>query len=547
MKKINLPIKSLLACTLLVLTMSSCKLLGIGGKKDTVSGSTGAEYATEKDLLGYRPYNEQELPSPPGMVFVQGGRTVLGSFEQDLYGSRDNVERTVTVNSFFMDETERTNGDWKEYVHHQFYPQRVDLPSNIEVLDPDDDENKDNTGGTANPGPNPALLYNVRTQSINGQTKAEIEPNDVVWESQFAFNDVYAKNYYSNPGFNKYPVVGVTWRQVEDFCKWRTDFVNLQLIMEMDPEDLPEDFRNEFFAQTDGGDYVLARGGQFLASEKPNNTAATSAQGGVPDDQFISMNTFFAWQLAVIDHLNQPANETKFIERGIYLPDFRLPNEAEWEYAAKATIGTVYLDENEEYGRIYPWDGRSTRNPYGKNRGTQLANFKRGRGDYAGIAGGVNNDGSVLPEEVGGREANDFNLFNMAGNVSEWVYDTYRPLAFSEMEDMNPVRKSLGEDDQSDPQTNYDWDKNQADPTKKGQIRKPQQAATYRSLVNDRAKVYKGGSWKDVAYWMAPGTRRFMDMDEASSTIGFRCAMISIGTQQLDQSNGIFGGLFGGK
>lgn len=541
MKKPSLPIKTLMACGLMMVTVTSCKLLGIGGGGNTDS-KTGAEYATESDLLGYRPYNEQELPSPPGMVFVQGGRTVLGSFEQDLYGSRDNVERTVTVNSFFMDETEVTNANWKSYVHHQFNPMDLALPGNIAVLDPNEEENKEQGTGLSNPGPNQNLIFRARDRSINGQTKAEIEPNDAVWESQFALNDVYAKNYYSNPGFNNYPVVGVTWRQVEDYCKWRTDFVNLQLILEMNPEELPEDFREEFFAVTDGGEYVLAEGGVAFQNENPNNTAAFSANGGVPDEQFISIETFFRWQLAVVDYINIDENETKFIERGIYLPDFRLPNEAEWEYAAKATIGTVYLDENEEYGRIYPWDGRGTRNPYGKQRGTQLANFKRGRGDYAGIAGGVNNDGSVMPEEVGGREANDFNLFNMAGNVSEWVYDTYRPLAFSEMDDLNPVRKSLGDGDQSDPQTNYDWEQAQGDPTKKGQIRKDQQGATYRSLVNDRAKVFKGGSWKDVAYWMAPGTRRFLDMDNASNTIGFRCAMISIGTQQLDQSNGLFGG-----
>ncbi len=539
MKHLNIPIKTLLASSLLVVTMSSCKLLGIGGGGDTQSGSTGAEYATEKDLLGYRPYNEQELPSPPGMVFVQGGRTVLGSFEQDLYGSRDNVERTVTVNSFFMDETERTNGDWKEYVHHQFNPMDLELPSNIEVVDPYSEEYVDQDGN-----PRVTLLYNVPSNGVNGQSNQDIIPKDNVWESQFAFNSVYAKNYYSNPGFNKYPVVGVTWRQVRDFCVWRTDFVNLNLIMEMEPEDLPEDFSKNFFAPTPEGDYKLAINGTALPSQEPE----TGASGNPDEEQYLSMNDFFRWQQAVVEYINIDENETKFIERGIYLPDFRLPNEAEWEYAAKATIGTVYLDENEEYGRIYPWDGRSTRNPYGKRRGEQLANFKRGRGDYAGIAGGVNNDGSVLPEEVGGREANDFNLYNMAGNVSEWVYDTYRPLAFSEFDDMNPVRKSLGEEDQSDPQTNYDWKGATLDKDKiKDKTLDPGQPLTYRSLVNDRARVYKGGSWKDVAYWMAPGTRRYLDMDQATSTIGFRCAMISIGTQQLDQSNGIFGGLFGGR
>ncbi|MCO6359259.1 gliding motility-associated lipoprotein GldJ/gliding motility-associated lipoprotein GldJ,TIGR03530 [Roseivirga pacifica] len=524
MKNFNAPIKTIIACGLMVCAVSSCKLLGIGGNKGGTSSTTGAAYATENDLLGYKPYDDQALPNPPGMVFVQGGRTVLGSFEQDLYGSRDNIERTVTVNSFFMDETEVTNKNWKEYVHYQFYPMDIPLPRNVEIEDPAN--NNAQGGGTQIPPYIPDW-----TRGHNGQSKEEIEPNDAVWSSDFSFNDVYAENYYSNPGFNDYPVVGVTWRQVSDFCKWRTDFVNMRIIFDMEIEMLPDAFVEEFFVKQDDDSYFFGVGGTPLTG-----TGGGAAGAG---SQMVSMDEFDRWQQEVIQYINEPANRGTFIERGIYLPDFRLPNEAEWEYAAKATIGTVYLDENEEYGRIYPWDGRGTRNPYGKNRGDQLANFKRGRGDYAGIAGGVNNDGSVTPEKVGGREPNDFNLFNMAGNVSEWVFDTYRPLAFQEFEDMNPVRKPLGDNDVSDPQSNYGWE--EADPEKKGQITKTTPDATYRSLVNDRSKVYKGGSWKDVAYWMAPGTRRYLDMDKATNTIGFRCAMISIGTQQLDQSNGFLG------
>ena len=150
----------------------------------------------------------------------------------------------------------------------------------------------------------------------------------------------------------------------------------------------------------------------------------------------------------------------------------------------------------------------------------------------------MNNDASVIPEPVGNREPNDFNLFNMAGNVSEWVFDTYRPLSFGDFDDLNPVRK----DGTSDPETNYGW---QTVRTRDSVA--ANQSLEYRSLINDRAKVYKGGSWKDVAYWMAPGTRRYLDLDKATNTIGFRCAMISIGTQQLDQSNGIVGKVFGGR
>ena len=80
-----------------------------------------------------------------------------------------------------------------------------------------------------------------------------------------------------------------------------------------------------------------------------------------PRSQVITVEEWDNYQQSIVEYIIDPANRRQFIERGIYLPNFRLPNEAEWEYAAKATIGTVYLDENEEYGRIYPWDGRGTR------------------------------------------------------------------------------------------------------------------------------------------------------------------------------------------
>ena len=118
----------------------------------------------------------------------------------------------------------------------------------------------------------------------------------------------------------------------------------------------------------------------------------------------------------------------------------------------------------------------------------------------------------------------------MGGNVSEWVFDTYRALSYGDFDDLNPVRK----DGTGDSEANYGWESSQVTDSISYN---PQ--LEYRSLVNDRSKVFKGGSWKDVAYWMAPGTRRYLDMDRATSTIGFRCAMISIGSKQFDQSNGI--------
>jgi gliding motility-associated lipoprotein GldJ len=99
---------------------------------------------------------------------------------------------------------------------------------------------------------------------------------------------------------------------------------------------------------------------------------------------------------------------------------------------------------------------------------------------------------------------NDFGLYNMAGNMNEWVYDVYRPLSFQDADDLNPLRK----DGVYDEKNNYGT-----------------------ALLNDSIRVYKGGSWRDVTYWLAPGARRFMHQDSSTNHIGFRCAMVSIGAR----------------
>ncbi len=363
-----------------------------------VSASTGAQYSfDEEDSTSFQVFRLPTEVVGPRLVFIQGGRAVLGSQEQDIMGFRDNVERTVTIASFYMDETEVTNVDYKEF------------------------------------------LFNMaKRDGVSADSVQKLEPNEKVWDGTMSYNDVYATYYFRYPGFNFYPVAGVSWTQANAYSEWRTVYVN-----ELERE------KNE---------------------------------------------------------LDSALTKDQLIERGSVFPDYRLPNEAEWEYAAKAMIGTQYMDENQENGRIYPWDGRGPRNPYNIKRksrqGDFLANFKRGRGDYAGIAGSVSNDGEIIPTNVYDFPANDFGLYNMAGNMNEWVQDVYRPLSFQDFDDLNPLRKD-GVYDEED---------------------------TYNTtLIDDNYRVYKGGSWRDVAYWLAPGTRRFMHQDSASNHIGFRCAMIAVG------------------
>lgn len=351
------------------------------------SSKTGIKYSEET----FKPRKWREADPAPGLVLIPGGTFLMGGGEKDVENSMNNRQRQVTVQSFYLDETEIANVDWKEF------------------------------------------LASIRTEI--GETRAEeFYPDTNVWARDLAFNDPIAETYFSHPAFNMYPVVGVNWHQANEYCKWRTEKVN-ETITEKD-------------------------------------------------------------------------------EEAVTYPSYRLPTEAEWEYAARG------LQESE----IYAWEGKSLRNRKGQFR----ANFKRGRGDYAGWRGGDGKhmtDGYMITAPVMEFWPNDFGLYNMSGNVAEWTQDNYRLLAFEDVDDFNPYRRKgkteIRPDDWLDDIT-YDNDESL--------LFNPDPLAPIENSDYDNVKVYRGGSWADIAYYLSPGVRRYFPADSSHATIGFRCAMIRVGS-----------------
>ena len=448
----------------------------IACNKKERSSTTGWNYNDPKNG-GFQKISLKKDPIGPGLVPIEGGTFVMGSLEQDLAYENDNTERRVTVTSFYMDETEVRNIDWLEY-----------------------------------------LYWLGRVYKGMPEVYERALPDSLVWRKPLAYNEPYVDNYLRHPAFADYPVVGVSWSQASEYCIWRTDRANESILV------------NKGILKSD-----------------PNQTDANN----------FNTDAYYAGQYEGVVKKNvknldpTATNKTRSVRYsdGILLPgSYRLPSEAEWEYAALALKGNVKY-ENITQKKIYPWNGLTLRNSEGKTQGLFLANFKRGRGDNAGIAGYLN-DNADITAPVKSYLPNDYGLYCMAGNVNEWVQDVYRPLSFEDISDQNPFRGNQFTVKQKDSKGVYakkdslgriprvpDTVGRLVDGTKiikKYDVRdQDDEAAMYgygkSSLVNNRSRVYKGGSWNDRAYWLTPGARRFMDQDSSSAEIGFRCAMGRVG------------------
>ena len=461
----------------ITLVLSSCK------SKER-SSTTGWKYNDSK-WGGFEKLDYEGQMTGPNLVLIEGGTFTMGNVVEDVPFEWNNLQRRVTVQSFYMDETETANVDYREYL---YWLSRVF-------------------------GENYPEVYR------------DALPDTLVWREELAYNEPLVETYFRHPSYDEYPVVGVTWLQANRFAEWRTDRVNEMLLIERGVINPNMEQRDEDNFNTEA--YLV---GQYEPDVRKN-----------------------------LKDLRTGGERRVRFEDGIMLPDYRLPTEAEWEYAALALQGNQASTRDERITdrRYYPWDGNTVRyQRRDKNQGKILANFKRGSGDYMGMAGKLN-DNACPTAPVKSYLPNDFGLYNMSGNVSEWTLDLYRPLTSMtirdvENHDMNPYRggefteklmqdgqlvekDSLGrikyriiEDDQVADRENFQRGNvhNYLDGDEQSQV---EYAYGVHTLISDKARVIKGGSWADRAYWLSPGTRRFKEEDKSDRTIGFRCAMIRMG------------------
>lgn len=531
--------------TLVLLGMASC---GKKGSNKNVSSGTGWKINDRKGGFQHAS-NFKKQETPPNMVAVEGGTFTMGRVQDDVLHDWNNVPSQQHVQSFFMDKHEVTNLMYMEYLDW------------VKTVFPPTEEQYKN------------VYFGV-------------VPDTLVWRNRLGFNENMTNNYLRHPAYSNYPVVGVNWVQAAEYCKWRTNRVN---------------------------ENVLEREGYL---KKDAKILDVSADKIFDTDTYINSPTnAFGGDSSVVLQGKRgrptPNGKNLYATRssGLILPEFRLPTEAEWEYAAVAAVG------DREYNlyqgqKKYPWRGAYTRSGSRKSRGDQLANFKMGRGDYGGIAG-WSDDGADITAPVMSYPPNDFGLYDMGGNVNEWTQDVYRGQVDDEANDFNYHRGNVytknkigpegkfefvtpdnikydtlatgkiiarnqpgqiaqipvdenetylrqnfdrsdnrnyrdgdrqsskyykfksedGDDRLKDNKRMYDSPIHQVgtDTLEGGMVRKYDRSDKRTSLISDDVRIYKGGSWRDRAYWLDPASKRFSPEYIASDDIGFRCAMSKTG------------------
>ncbi len=460
--------KKFILLSVLTVVIISC---GRSSDKGELVGVKGQKWHPEK---------------PYGMTLVPGGSYIMGKSDGDLANSQDAPAKTVTVRSFYMDETEITNSEYREFVG---WVKDSTMRVRLAIM-------ADEIGGGAAPGAAKAK------SGKNSGSIADFAFNDADPAKMTAYDKYMYENYYSlgtdddqyagRKLNKKVKLITDTSKYPDEYYTEVMDSMYLPMaesyngMRTMDINKLK--FRYSWMDIQAAANAKTGKRKDFIKTEQikvyPDTTVwikdfSYSYNEPMHNDYFwheaysaypvVGVN----WQQAKAFCAWRTLKKNTYIKskkkHGALTNNFRLPTEAEWEYAARSGLQSA----------TYPWGG-----PYTKNdRGCFMANFKPNRGDYAA-------DGALYTVEAKSFDPNKYNLYNMAGNVSEWTDSSYDPGSYEFVSSMNPNVSDL----------------------------------------NNKRKVVRGGSWKDISYYLQVGTRDYEYSDSARSYIGFRTVQDYMGT-----------------
>jgi len=416
---------------------------------------------------------------PYGMTLVPGGAFIMGKADDDKAGLQNAPTKTVTVRSFYMDETEITNSEYRMFT--KWVKDSITL---FELAKLADD-------------------VGVGQEEGIGQFSFK-SAND---EEEKTPYEQYIADNYEGAGETGYEGRALNWDNdpnelsTEDYDEYISEVMDSLYIRAEESYNGVRMFKTEKL-KYDYKSYDI----EAMARSKSRNSKKFLLREAVevyPDttvwirdfnysynepmhDQYFYHRAYDDYPVvgvtqkqakAFCDWRTKYENDARKTKKNKdRVSRYRLPTEAEWEYAARGGLESA----------TFPWGG-----PYAKNdRGCFLANFKPNRGDYAA-------DQALYTVEAKSFDPNDYGLYNMAGNVAEWINSSYDPAAYEYTSSMNP---------------NSNNDEN-------------------------KRKVIRGGSWKDVAYFLQVSTRDYEYADSARSYIGFRTVQDYMGTDVTGGQN----------
>ena len=413
-----------LAVVTVAASVSSCKMLS--GKKK--SGSL----PNDGQLHGVAPGSRWSLTKPPGMVYIPPGTFHMGPSDEDVNYAYTARNKQVSISGFWMDATEITNNEYRQFTNWVRDSIGAKLMGFVKQGS-DGNEYIDWTKAKTIKWGDKATIEKIEAIIVTPENrifgKKELDANKIVYQSEVFNFKAAAQNRDATVPRSAFIVKQQIPVYPDSLC-WIRDF----------SYSYNEPMAKKYFNHPAYGNYPVV---------------------GVNWKQ---ATAFCEWRTHYLNSFLESKKRTAE-------SDFRLPTEAQWEYAARGGRSQA----------PYPWGG-----PYLRNKkGCLLANFKPGRGNYP-------EDGGLYTVRADAYWPNDFGLYNMAGNVAEWTSSLYYEGSYNFQHDMNPDVRYTAKD--SDP-------------------------------PRMKRKVIRGGSWKDVGYFLQTGTRAYEYLDTAKSYIGFRCVI----------------------